>query len=99
MKVPRKHKGRKVTHDQESRIVIMYTKGRLIREISDAVNLDKATVTKVLDAHGIRKPYAPAEAKKVKKPEPQGTIIQQCVASANERHKLLNQLFKPSKLA
>lgn len=99
MKVSRKYNSSRVSYDQESRIVTMYNKGRLIVDIAGVVKLNRLTVVRVLDAHGIRKTYAPAEAKKIKKPEPQGTIIQQCVASANERHKLLNQLFKPSKLA
>lgn len=94
-----KYKGRKVTYDQECRIVRMYQAGRLIKDIAEVVRLNRQTVTNVLEAHGVKRVYAPAEGKKKAQEIAKGTIIQQCVAGINERHKRLTELFKPTMTA
>lgn len=95
----RKYKSRSVDYQTELQIVLMYQKDHLIKDIAIAVDLNRGTVTKVLDAHGIRKTYRPAEAKKEKQEVVRGTIIQQCVEGASESHKRITALFKPSSFA
>lgn len=95
----RKYKSKFVESWQEYQVVRMYKKDRLIKDISTSTHLSRNLVTRILGAHGIRKPYAPAEAKKVKPLEAKGTIIQQCVADMSEQHKRLNELFKPTMTA
>lgn len=99
MEFKSKFKSRHFSNAQECQVVRMYEAERTIKDISIATGIGRCTVTKILDAHEVRRPYKPAEAKK-KKEEPQkGTIIQQCVAGASERHKRLNELFKPTMTA
>lgn len=96
----RKYISKSVDYQKELQIVLMYGKDHFIKDISAAVNLNRGTVTKVLDAHGIRKPYRPAEAKKgIDRGEGSGTIIQQCVAGMSEQHKKITSLFKPTMTA
>lgn len=95
----RKYKTKAVTYDKEFRIVSMYKKDQMLTDIARAVGLNRITVRKVLDAHGIRKPYKPAEAKKARRETNRGTIIQQCVAGVSDRHKRITDLFKPTMTA
>lgn len=95
----RKYPSKHVSFHQENQVVLMYKKDQTIRDISIAVGINRCTVTKILDAYGIRKPYKPAEAKKRIASIEKGTIIQQCVAGMNERHKRITNLFKPTMTA
>ena len=99
MSMKRKYISNHVESWQEHQVVMMYKKDRLIKDIAVATRLSRNLVTRILDAHGIRKPYRPSEAKKSRQPQAEGTIIQQCVAGINERHKRLNELFKPTMTA
>lgn len=100
MPMERKYISRRVSYDQECRVVSMYKNERAIKDISRSVGIGRKTVQKILDAHGIRRPYKPAEAKRaIHRDDTSGTIIQQCVSGMSESHKLLNKLFRPSKLA
>lgn len=95
----RKYPSKHVSFHQENQVVLMYKKDQTIKNISIAVGINRCTVTKILDAYGIRKPYAPAEGKKRLALIEKGTIIQQCVAGMNERHKRITDLFKPTMAA
>lgn len=95
-RMERKYKTKAVTYDIEFRIVSMYKKDQALTDIARAVGLNRITVRKVLDAHGIRKPYKPAEAKKVRRETNKGTIIEQCVAGMSDRRKRITSLFKPT---
>lgn len=100
MPMERKYISRRVSYDQECRVVSMYKNERAIKDISRSVGIGRKTVQKILDAHEIRRSYKPAEAKKVvHRDDTTGTIIQQCVAGINERHKRLTELFKPTMTA
>jgi hypothetical protein len=95
----RKYPSKYVADWQEIRVVAMYKKGQLIKNIAAATYLSRNLTKKILDAYGIRKPYAPAEGKKRLALIEKGTIIQQCVAGMNERHKRITDLFKPTMAA
>jgi hypothetical protein len=95
----RKYKSKFVESWQEYQVIRMYKKGFTIKDVAAATYLSRNLVTRILDAHGIRKIYNPSESKRLRGELPKGTIIQQCAEGASERHKRINELFRPTMTA